>query len=1452
MPIQLQEFIVACKNTSHIYTVYPNLSTPFTYTWTVTGGTPSTPTGNPMTILWGTGVKGYIKVVISDGGNCKDSIIKQVCLIDGPEAKFTAPTPVCVNTSVYFDNQSTSGCYYQWNFGDGTSSSETDPVHKFTAAGSYTVTLTATDWGTGRPVPGGERDSIGPCGCTDTCKHVIVVDPETGPEILTTCCFGTLCPGDTSTFFCASMSCSTYNWTATGGDIIPPANTSCIKVIWKSAYSGPTTVTLQGCPPATCPGPTTLNVPVIYPSLPIDGPTQLCVGASGSYQLPTLPGTYYTWTVYPPSGGAYAYNKRDQNTPVVNITFYIKGNYTVKCVYKNPLAGCNDSSTLIVKVSPIYSIYGEENICLTDSPTYTVDPGDNSTWSVSPLGHSTITVSGSSATITWNQAGEYTITATASSAADVCNTTAIKVVEVFAAPVLGPIVGDVKACPGENLIYTVSSNITGTSFIWTIINGTILSTFGPDMDSVIVKFTYGASPWLLMVTQNLEVAPGVICPSTESINILHYDPPTLITGDDDVCVDDIDTYTANGSVPPGGLEWSILTPNTSYGSIISQSGNNVTIRWHGDPVSPTINNVKLKVTNCEGSCIFTVNTISVRPKVTVTTNDPLYWCYDGTTPHTLTLTATSGPGYTYQWYPTTLGTSNPVTINCTSYPVGSYSFYVIVTGNNNCKDTSNIIYLDVLSCTGQGGIQTTTCDIIPDLYVNNCNGNTKTISLHDNTTPSALVIYRLWTMISGPGTVSYISATSNTSKDPIIQVTKGGIYNFTLEVRSSLCTAIMPVSIFMPDFDPITFCRNQPGTLIAVPNDPNYSYLWDFGDFPTSSTTSYLSVTQKEYTTNALSHPVTLTLTGDYVCSVTHPVLVDQFSCSIGVPATICPGGSANLVSMNMQGTPGYVYQWKRNDINIPLPNGTSSTYLATRAGKYQLEMTDKSGAGCHILSNSIFILTYTPPVAKITGERRYCADVSSVQQFYLSTVSNPSYSYSWTAGPNPTPSQFTLSNTNPTLVNITLPSSLPAAYQYIVTVTDNNPPHCVARDTICIWFYPQPTVTLTPLGICEGLHHILTPVITPATSTFDYLWSTGETTPTIDAFLPGYYGLTITDKLYGCSASASAGFIFPNPDLSLFPTGCDTICPTDRFQLYIPLPLDSLPPCNDYPFAYPVITWYDNSAQVVGNTGTKEKLDFLPGTLGNHLIHVTVTNQFNCTSTSKDFCLYVKPCTEPVGCDNCCKDFKITVTAVLEKVNNKWILNSTLATEPDKLYEIKAAIANFYMNTQAGCERCVTPTMDFGSLMPVSTSSNPSSQINWNPPSGPLINPIQTHYTTGDLFTSPREFVWHKLKDGQFVSRPKLGGENVGFQVVVPQVYPNKCCTDTIHFCIRYSFTDTTCRVCDTLKCFTIIQQYQGANTVVIQNESTEQWEKDLRKLEQNKQMVIPKKSKIKKGGGK
>jgi chitodextrinase len=98
----------------------------------------------------------------------KSSLNRLITVYQKPVAVFSVyPTEVLNNSQVVvFTNFSYDGVSWLWNLGDGSTSSEQSPWHKYESEGTYRVTLTVTS-----------KD-----GCTDssTYQSVIVVDYKTG------------------------------------------------------------------------------------------------------------------------------------------------------------------------------------------------------------------------------------------------------------------------------------------------------------------------------------------------------------------------------------------------------------------------------------------------------------------------------------------------------------------------------------------------------------------------------------------------------------------------------------------------------------------------------------------------------------------------------------------------------------------------------------------------------------------------------------------------------------------------------------------------------------------------------------------------------------------------------------------------------------------------------------------------------------------------------------------------------------------------------------------------------------------------------------------------------------------------------------------------------------------------------------------------------------------------
>ena len=114
---------------------------------------------------------GTYKVIMSaDFGNCSGTATKIITVTNKPRASFTAGGKLAscsLPLSVNFNSTSTGAVTYKWLFGDGQTSAIPNPVHTYTTAGFFTVSLIAFNSN----------------GCSDTLTYENFV--QTGPPVIT-------------------------------------------------------------------------------------------------------------------------------------------------------------------------------------------------------------------------------------------------------------------------------------------------------------------------------------------------------------------------------------------------------------------------------------------------------------------------------------------------------------------------------------------------------------------------------------------------------------------------------------------------------------------------------------------------------------------------------------------------------------------------------------------------------------------------------------------------------------------------------------------------------------------------------------------------------------------------------------------------------------------------------------------------------------------------------------------------------------------------------------------------------------------------------------------------------------------------------------------------------------------------------------------------------------------
>jgi gliding motility-associated-like protein len=115
----------------------------FTYLWRFGDGTTSN-LANPSH-TYETSGDYTVTLVVNSSQGCVDSIVKQKAVsIGSVQADFKAPDSVCSGTPVTLTNQSTPPpVSVVWDFGDGTQSTDLNPVKTYVNAGVYTIQLTS-------------------------------------------------------------------------------------------------------------------------------------------------------------------------------------------------------------------------------------------------------------------------------------------------------------------------------------------------------------------------------------------------------------------------------------------------------------------------------------------------------------------------------------------------------------------------------------------------------------------------------------------------------------------------------------------------------------------------------------------------------------------------------------------------------------------------------------------------------------------------------------------------------------------------------------------------------------------------------------------------------------------------------------------------------------------------------------------------------------------------------------------------------------------------------------------------------------------------------------------------------------------------------------------------------------------------------------------------------------
>lgn len=178
------------------------------YEWLFEGGTPGTSTEPEPVVSYDVVGTYDTRLIVTNSGGLKDTLELNdyITVNDVPTASYTYTQSGLEYT---FTNTSTNYTSLSWDFGDGTTSNDTNPTHTYAQAGDYTVVLT----------------TMSPCGMMTDMQ---LVDVEVAPNALINANFNggdVLCRPYDATFTAGEQNnLDTYNWTFEGGDPMTSTN----------------------------------------------------------------------------------------------------------------------------------------------------------------------------------------------------------------------------------------------------------------------------------------------------------------------------------------------------------------------------------------------------------------------------------------------------------------------------------------------------------------------------------------------------------------------------------------------------------------------------------------------------------------------------------------------------------------------------------------------------------------------------------------------------------------------------------------------------------------------------------------------------------------------------------------------------------------------------------------------------------------------------------------------------------------------------------------------------------------------------------------------------------------------------------------------------------------------------------------------------------------------------
>lgn len=417
------------------------------WVWTLPGGTPSTSTDKNPIVTYSTAGVYLVKLKATNSGGA-DSITKiDFIKVGPPVANFTSSTG---SRTVTFTNTSTNATSYSWAFSDRTTSKEVNPVKTYTADGTYSVTLTATN----------------SCTSSKLIKSISVVSPPTANFTATTVAG---CAPLSITFTNSSSTNTTgWVWTFPGGT---PSTSTAKSPVVSYPSAGSFAVSLKATNSVGADSITKADFVKVGP--PTADFNYSVNGRTVTFTNTSTRAVSYSW----------AYGNGTTSTMASPVyTYASDGTYNVTLTATNPCTSTKISKTVVIATPPTPNFTAKPvSGCAGLKVTFTNTSSSNATgWVWTFPGGTPSTSTDKSPIVIYGNAGIFSVKLKATNTVGADSITKADFIKV------GPPTPNFTYSTSGRTVTFTNTSINATSYSWKYGNGKSSTTVSP-------VYTYSAA-----------------------------------------------------------------------------------------------------------------------------------------------------------------------------------------------------------------------------------------------------------------------------------------------------------------------------------------------------------------------------------------------------------------------------------------------------------------------------------------------------------------------------------------------------------------------------------------------------------------------------------------------------------------------------------------------------------------------------------------------------------------------------------------------------------------------------------------------------------------------------------------------------------------------------------------------------------------------------------------------